>query len=170
MRRKVHERAPDVPVRFTTAAESLRENLASPRFLTALLAAFAALAVCLAMAGVYGVIAYIVGQRVSEIGLRMALGASRIDVLWLVLREGLIVAAVGLAIGLATSAAATRLLTTMLFEVKPNDPLRSRFSRNKWACSVFNSCYPSKRAMFSSCSTSTITIATPSIVCSSPSV
>jgi putative ABC transport system permease protein len=79
------------------------------------------------MAGVYGVIAYIVGQRVSEIGLRMALGASRTDVLWLVLREGLIVAAVGLAIGLAASFAATRLLTTMLFEVKPNDPLTYAF-------------------------------------------
>ena len=112
-----------MPVRFSTAEELLRENLARPRFLTALLAAFAGLAVCLAMAGVYGVIAYVVGQRVSEIGLRMALGASRSNVLWLVLREGLIVAAVGLAIGLAASAAATRLLTTMLFEVKPNDPL-----------------------------------------------
>jgi predicted permease len=127
MRRKVHERAPDVPVRFTTAEESLHENLASRRFLAALLVAFASLAVCLAMAGVYGVIAYVVGQRVSEIGLRMALGASRTDVLWLVLREGLIVAAVGLAIGLAASAAATRLLTTMLFEVKPNDPLTYAF-------------------------------------------
>jgi putative ABC transport system permease protein len=127
MRRKVHERAPDVPARFTTAEESFRENLARPRFLTVLLVAFAGLAVCLAMAGVYGVIAYVASQRVSEIGLRMALGASRTDVLWLVLREGLIVAAVGLAIGLATSAAATRLLTTMLFEVKPNDPLTYAF-------------------------------------------
>ena len=95
----------------------------TPRFRTLLLGIFSALALCLAMAGVYGVITYVVGRRLSEIGLRMALGASSADVLWLVLREGLALAGVGLAVGLAGAVAATRLLTSMLFEVKPADPM-----------------------------------------------
>jgi ABC-type antimicrobial peptide transport system permease subunit len=75
------------------------------------------------MAGVYGVMAFVVGQRTNEIGLRMALGASPSHVLRLVMRQGLVLAAAGLVIGLAASLAATRLLTKMLFEVKPADPL-----------------------------------------------
>jgi putative ABC transport system permease protein len=74
------------------------------------------------MAGVYGVMAYAVGQRNNEIGLRMALGASRGDVLGLVLRQGLVYVALGLALGLAGAFAATRLLASFLFEVKPADP------------------------------------------------
>jgi putative ABC transport system permease protein len=75
------------------------------------------------MAGVYGVMAYVVGQRSNEIGLRMALGASPGTVMRLVLRQGLALAGIGLAIGLAGAVAATRLLTKMLFEVKPGDPV-----------------------------------------------
>ena len=123
LRRKVRALSPDVPVKFTTMEASLAENTAAPRFRTLLLAIFAGLAACLAMAGVYGVMAYVVGQRSSEIGLRMALGASSGDVLRLVLRQGLTLAAIGLVIGLAGAFAASRLLTSMLFEVKPNDPL-----------------------------------------------
>jgi putative ABC transport system permease protein len=78
---------------------------------------------CLAMAGIYGVVAYFVGRRLGEIGLPMASGASPGDVLWLVLRAGLALAGIGLAVGLAGAVAATRLLTSMLFEVKPADPL-----------------------------------------------
>jgi ABC-type antimicrobial peptide transport system permease subunit len=88
-----------------------------------LLGVFAGLAVILAMAGVYGVMAYTVGQRSGEIGLRMALGANTSDVLRLVIRQGLTLAAVGLAIGLAGAFAASQLLTSMLFEVTPNDPV-----------------------------------------------
>jgi ABC-type antimicrobial peptide transport system permease subunit len=80
------------------------------------------LAVILAMAGVYGVMAYTVGHRSGEIGWRMALGASTGDVLRLMLRQGLAPAAGGLAIGLAGAFATSRLLTSMLFEVKPNVP------------------------------------------------
>jgi ABC-type antimicrobial peptide transport system permease subunit len=75
------------------------------------------------MAGVYGVMAFVVGQRTNEIGLRMALGASPSHVLRLVMREGLLLAAAGLGIGLAVSLAVTRLLTKMLFDVKSTDPL-----------------------------------------------
>jgi len=123
LRRKVRALSPDVPVKFTTMEASLAENTAAPRFRTLLLAIFAGLAACLAMAGVYGVMAYVVGQRSSEIGLRMALGASSSDVLRLILRRGLALAGFGLILGLASALAVSRLLTSILFEVKPNDPL-----------------------------------------------
>ena len=122
LRRKARERSPEVPVKFTSMDASLAENIAAPRFRTLLLAIFAGLAVCLAMAGVYGVMAYLVSQRSNEIGLRMALGASPGDVSRLVLREGMLLAGLGLVLGLAGAVAATRLLTSMLFEVKPGDP------------------------------------------------
>ena len=102
---------------------SVAENVAAPRFRTLLLAIFAAVAVCLAMAGVYGVMAYLVSQRSNEIGLRMALGASPADVSRLVLREGTLLTGTGLVLGLAGAFAATRLLTSVLFEVKPGDPM-----------------------------------------------
>ena len=122
LRRMVRERNPNVPVKFTTLEENLAENVAAPRFRTLLLGIFAGLAVLLAMAGIYGVMAYVVGQRSNEIGLRMALGASQASVLRLVLGQGLIYVALGLGLGLAGAAAATRLLASMLFEVKPTDP------------------------------------------------
>jgi len=123
LRQKVRERSPDVPVRFTTMEASLAENVAAPRFRTLLLGIFAGLAVCLAMAGIYGVMAYVVSQRSSEIGLRMALGASSGDILRLVLGQSLTLAGIGLALGFAGAIAATRLLASMLFEVTSTDPL-----------------------------------------------
>jgi putative ABC transport system permease protein len=101
----------------------LSENVAAPRFRTLLFAVFAGLAVCLAMAGVYGVMAYAVGQRSNEVGLRIALGATTGSVLRLVLGEGLALAALGLALGLAAAATSARLLTSMLFRVQPTDPI-----------------------------------------------
>ena len=81
----------------------------------------AGLAVCLVMAGVYGVMAYAVSQRFNEIGLRIALGDTAGSVLRLVFKEGLALAGLGLALGLATAVAGSRLLTSMLFRVQPND-------------------------------------------------
>jgi putative ABC transport system permease protein len=123
MRSKVHALSTDIPVKFTTMDASLSENVAAPRFRTLLLGIFAALAVSLAMAGVYGVMSYVVGQRANEIGLRMALGASPRDVLRLVLRQALLLTLVGIAIGLASAAAVTQFLASMLFGVKATDPL-----------------------------------------------
>lgn len=109
-------------MKFTTMDATLSENVAAPRFRTLLFGIFAGLAVCLAMAGVYGVMAFAVSQRSNEIGLRMALGASTGSVLRLILRQALICGSLGLALGLAAAAAGTRMLTSMLFQVQPNDP------------------------------------------------
>ena len=122
LRHLVRERSPDVPMKFMTMEAVLSENVAVPRFRTLLFAVFAGLAVWLAMAGVYGVMAYAVGQRSNEIGLRIALGASMSSVLRLILGQGLALAGLGLALGLAAAVASTRLLTGMLFRVQPNDP------------------------------------------------
>jgi len=122
-RRLASERSPDVPVTFTTLESDASQNVAAPRFRTLLFGIFAALALGLAMAGVYGVMAYAVGQRTNEIGLRIALGASAGSVLQLILRQGMVLAAFGLALGLAGAVAGTRLLTSMLFQVRPNDSM-----------------------------------------------
>jgi len=119
---KVRARSAEVPVKFTSMEEVLAGNTAAPRFRTLLLGLFAAIAVCLAMAGVYGVVAYTVGQRAGEIGLRMALGARTSDILRLILRRGMALTGIGLAAGLVAAVAATRLLSSMLFEVKASDP------------------------------------------------
>ncbi len=123
MRKKLREVAPDAFVRFTTAQASLSENIATPRFRTILVGIFSAIALGLAMAGVYGVITYAVSNRVTEIGLRMALGAGSGNVLSLVLREAAALACIGLAVGLAGAAATSRLIASMLFEVKATDPI-----------------------------------------------
>jgi ABC-type antimicrobial peptide transport system permease subunit len=110
-------------MKFTTMEAMVSENVAAPRFRTLLFGVFAGLALCLALAGVYGVMAYAVGQRSNEIGVRIALGASTGSVLRLVLSQGLALAALGLALGLLAAVAGTRLLTSMLFHVQPNDPV-----------------------------------------------
>ncbi len=100
----------------------ISDSVGPPRFYVMLFAAFAGLALALAAIGLYGVIAYSVTQRIHEIGVRMALGARRGDVLRLVVGGGFRLAAVGTLIGLALALGLTRLLQSFLFEVKPNDP------------------------------------------------
>jgi ABC-type antimicrobial peptide transport system permease subunit len=97
-------------------------TLASRRFSTVLLGVFAALALLLSTIGIYGVI-YLVGQRTREIGLRVALGASHTRVFRMILREGAKLAGIGVVIGFGASLALTRLITSMLFDVSPSDPL-----------------------------------------------
>src|SRR4030095_12332887 len=101
----------------------MTETMAQPRLQTGLLSLFAALALGLAAVGLYGVLGYTVTQRQREIGLRMALGARRHDVLRLVVGQGMRLALVGIACGWLGAFGLTRLLRTLLFEIKPNDPL-----------------------------------------------
>lgn len=113
----------EVPVSFTTMDATVTEGMEASRVRALLFGIFAGLAVCLAMAGVYGLIAYAVEQRSKEIALRIALGASKGSVLSLVLTRGFALAGAGLLVGLGASAAGTRLLETVLFEVRPFDIL-----------------------------------------------
>jgi predicted permease len=115
---------PTVPVRGLHSMEHLvGRSVAPQRFNMSLLSLFAALGLILAAVGIYGVMAYGVSQRTHEIGLRMALGAQKRDVMRLVVTQGMALAMVGVAIGLTASYALTRLMKTLLFGVSATDPL-----------------------------------------------
>src|SRR5262249_49213581 len=92
------------------------------RFNMALLTIFAAVALLLASIGIYGIMAYSVQQRTSEIGLRMALGASPQDVRWMIVTQGMTLALIGVVLGVAGGLAVTRVMRSLLFGVKPWDP------------------------------------------------
>ena len=105
-----------------TLEQALADSIAPRRFNLYLLGAFATSALLLALIGIYGVIAYAVAQRTHEIGVRIALGAQRGQVVRLVVIEGMRVAAVGITVGLAAAFALTRLMASLLYDVKPTDP------------------------------------------------
>jgi putative ABC transport system permease protein len=121
--RTIHETDPQVPVgRVRSMPEVLAASLAFQRFVMTLLAVFAGLAVTLAAVGLYGVMSNLVAQRTHEIGVRMALGAEPGQVLGLVLRRGIRLAAIGTGVGLVGAIFATRFLESQLYGVKPVDP------------------------------------------------
>jgi predicted permease len=122
-------------------------SIASQRFSLMLLGAFAGLALLLASIGIYGVLSYLVGQRTQEIGVRMALGAQRLDVLRMVLGDGARMALVGAAIGLVAALALTRLMASMLFGVRPTDPVTFAAVVVLLSCITLSACYlPARRA------------------------
>jgi macrolide transport system ATP-binding/permease protein len=124
VRRIVHEAGPRVPVaEMTTQARRIDQTIVQERTFAELCTCFGVLALVMACVGLYGAMAYTVTRRTSEIGIRMALGAARRRIVWMVLREVLALAGVGLAIGFAAVWETTAFLKSFLFGMKPNDPL-----------------------------------------------
>jgi putative ABC transport system permease protein len=124
IRAEIRRAAPDLPIDTAlTMDEALAASVAQPRFRTVLLGLFATAAMLIATCGLYGLMAYSVTQRRREIGVRMALGADRRDVLRLVLTRALRIVAAGLIVGLAGALVVTRVLQTFLFGVTPTDPM-----------------------------------------------
>ena len=139
---------PNLPVsRVATLDELIGRTVAVPRFRTTLLALMAALAIALAIVGVYGVLAHAVAVRTQEISIRMALGARPADVVSQVLRRGARLAIIGLALGLAASVAGLRVLKAFLFEVSPSDPAIASLAAALLAsAAVLASYLPARRA------------------------
>jgi len=122
--RIVHDIDPALAIsQVKTLDQVVGESVAQPRFYMTLLSVFAVVALLLSAIGIYGVIAYLVGQRSREIGIRIALGAGRGSVVALIVREGAIMAGIGLALGVAGALALTRLLAALLFDTSPSDPI-----------------------------------------------
>jgi putative ABC transport system permease protein len=131
----------------STMDQLLSHSVLQPRLNLTLLVAFAVLALGLAAVGIYGVMAYTVTQRTREFGIRIALGAQGQDVLKNVLREGALLAVVGIGLGLAFSVSATRLIATLLFGVKPTDPLTFAAAAVILTSVALTACYiPARRA------------------------
>jgi putative ABC transport system permease protein len=124
LRRAVQSTDPGVTVnQVETMDQLLAHAVALPRFDTVLLSSFAMVALLLAAVGIYGIIAYSVVQRTHEIGVRMALGAARGNVLAMLIRQGAVLALAGIVLGLAGAFALTRLLSNLLFGIASTDPL-----------------------------------------------
>ena len=120
----VHNADPALPIlNFRTLDEQVNRSLNTERMLAALSGAFGALALLLSLVGLYGVMSFVVTQRTREIGVRLALGATRGSAIWLVLRDALAMIAAGTAIALPCVAALGRLVESQLFGVKPTDPI-----------------------------------------------
>jgi predicted permease len=123
IRREIQSIDPDVPVfNVSSMNDVLDRSLASHRFSADLVGAFAGLAVLLASIGIYGLLAYMVGQRSREIGIRMALGAQRDDILRVFLRKGVALVGVGIVAGLVVSASTASMMASLLYGVRPHDP------------------------------------------------
>src|SRR5258708_9809322 len=123
-RAEIRRAAPDLPIETTvTMDEAVAASVAQPRFRMLLLGLFALDATLIATCGIYGLMAYAVTQRRREIGVRMALGAERQDVLRLVLTRALRIVVAGVIVGLAGAVGVTRVLQTFLFGVTPTDPI-----------------------------------------------
>ncbi len=124
LRDAIHALDPDMPVENTQTLTDLRDTfLTTPRLTATLLTLFAALALVVTISGITGVIATSVSERTQEFGVRMALGASRTGVLTMVARQGMVLVALGLALGVAGAIAAGRVLASYLYETQPTDPI-----------------------------------------------
>ncbi|HWY71821.1 MAG TPA: ABC transporter permease [Terriglobales bacterium] len=131
-----------------TMDASVAASIATKRFVMILLSCFAALALLLASVGIYGVLSYLVGSRTQEIGVRMALGAQRFDVLKMILGDGARMTLLGIGIGVAAALALTRLMSGMLFGVKSTDPFTFAIVAVLLCAIALLACYvPARKAM-----------------------
>jgi putative ABC transport system permease protein len=148
IRQTVQSIDPDQPVRRAqTLQAAIARTVAPLRFVTALLSLFAGLALTLAIIGIYGVMSYAVAQRTQEIGIRMALGAQYHDVLKLVMGQGVILTLVGISLGLVCAVALTRVMASLLFEVKATDATMLAVVSISQAIIAMVACYvPARRA------------------------
>jgi putative ABC transport system permease protein len=148
IRDQLHGLDPDIPfAEVTTIEDIVARQTSDTRFTTVLLGLFAALGTVLAMIGVYGVISYAMAQRTQEIGIRIALGAQSAHVLWLALRPGIVIGALGAVLGGVGAAAARTVLSTLLFGISPLDPLTFAAAAGLLLCAVVAACaVPARRA------------------------
>jgi len=113
---------PNLPVDATTLSQQVNDSLAQQRAFSGLTGFFGILGLVLACVGLYGVMAHNVTRRTKEMGIRMALGAQKNDVLWMVLRQTLLLIGIGIAVGVPVALAAARLIASQLYGLKPSDP------------------------------------------------
>ena len=146
---EIHETDSSLPVTHVMTLDGVLLDSVSPRrFSMVLLGIFAALALALSAVGIYGVMSYSVSMRTNEIGIRMALGAQRSRVLGMILRDGLLLCLIGIAIGTFGAYAVTRLMRSLIFEVSPADPLTFAGVAVLLAGVAFLACWvPARRAM-----------------------
>ena len=148
VRKEVQAIDPDQPIAAVKPmTEWVESSVAEPRYRTTLLGLFAALAVILAATGIYGVMSYSVAQRTHEIGVRMALGARRFDVLKLVVRQGMLLTIAGVIVGLLGAFALTRVMSSLLFGVTTKDPITFVAVAALLVAIAFIACFvPARRA------------------------
>ena len=149
LRRVVADLNHEAPIsEVKTMSALVSEAESTPASTTSLFVTLAALALVLGTVGIYGVLAFLVSKRTREIGIRIALGAQRRDVLWLVMKEGARFSAIGIALGLGGAFAATRWLSSELYAVSPADPLTYAGVAVVMVVVTMLACYvPARRAM-----------------------
>lgn len=149
LRRTIASLNPEVPASEVKPMRAVvSESVSTPASTTVLFVAFAALALVLGLIGVYGVLSFLVSRRTREIGIRLALGAQRRDVLWLVVKEGAKFSLIGIALGLASALAITRLLASELYGTSPADPATFIATAVLMTAITLLACYiPTRRAM-----------------------
>jgi putative ABC transport system permease protein len=149
LRRTISSLNPEVPASEVKPMRAIvSESVSTPASTTFLFVVFAALALGLGLIGIYGVLSFLVSRRTREIGIRLALGAQRRDVLWLVMKEGARFSLIGIALGLASALAITRLLASELYGIRPADPLTFVATAILMTAVTLLACYiPTRRAM-----------------------
>jgi ABC-type antimicrobial peptide transport system permease subunit len=148
LRSTVHQLDANLPVfLFKTEERQRDDSLSVERLAVSLSTAFGVLATLLAGIGLYGVMAFLVARRTREIGIRMALGAAKRNVVWMVVREVLVVTGIGVTIGLPAAFAVTRLLASQLYGIAPNDPVTIMVATlGIVSIAVLSSYWPARRA------------------------